>query len=171
MAYVNMTVDGQTKRTDSLNLVGADGESKTAILSAILEASDQQGGSTPSSGGVESGTYTPSNRQKSFTLPVTSQKSHLVMMPANFASINLTLGVAFATMICADENRTYGYYSNNAGSNTDGSSGSQPNNAETKNYIRVSYGATEITVYNPYANGNATDRLLQDGLVYNWFAW
>lgn len=46
MAYVNMTVDGQTKRTDKIIGKDASGNTKEMVLSAVVESSDQQGGAS-----------------------------------------------------------------------------------------------------------------------------
>ena len=43
MSYVNMTVDDITKKTTAITFKGADGSTKTATLSAVVEASDQTG--------------------------------------------------------------------------------------------------------------------------------
>lgn len=46
MAYVNMTVDGQTKQTSILNFKDVNDNLKTASLSAVVEDSDKTSGGT-----------------------------------------------------------------------------------------------------------------------------
>lgn len=171
MAYVNMTVDGQTKQTSQLNLVGADGTTKTALLQAVLEASDT-GSSTPSSGGVESGTFTPSERVAEYSFPVSSKKSHFMLKAKTPSSIPTNTGAAFVWALVADEVTSCFCKSNNAGSAVETASGYATSTRYDTLFATFLDNEVRLT------NGNAktvgvsnTSKVLAVGVEYEWFAF
>lgn len=75
MAYVNMTVDGQTKKTSVLNFKDVNDNLKTATLSAVLEASDQQSGGMYEEVSLEYSTTDNANGAYSWNVDASSGKA------------------------------------------------------------------------------------------------
>lgn len=153
MAYVNMTVDGQTKRTDVVNLVASNGDSKTAILSAVLEAAD-----VPQGGGVETGVSVGNGTN---TMDLATDKSHILCIPNGAISSVLT-GTRAIVFFFIDKDKDVVY---GAGSNAAGTAAGTPGNWQytASNAIaRVEDGKAVSKVDNG---------IFTDGKEYAWFAW
>lgn len=154
MAYVNMTLDGQTKRTDSIKLVGADGVSKDAILTAVLEASD---GAT---GGVSTGQFVGDGTTR---ISVKADSSNLIVRVKGDLSTALVSGTRTMGLITIDKINSV---ITSIASNGNGTSMSSVYTNGTAGPFTISADGT-ITINN-MINGGGT---FTSGITYEWFKW
>lgn len=158
MAYVNMTLDGQTKRTDSIKLVGADGVSKNAILSAVLEASDVGSG-----GGVTSGTFVGDDTSN---ISVKADSSNLIVRVKGELSSALVAGKRTIAFFIIDKANSI---TTSIGSNGNGTSASA-----IASYA-INYSSSPVKIaedgsltINSSVNGGG---VFTNGITYEWIKW
>lgn len=158
MAYVNMTLDGQTKRTDSIKLVGADGVSKNAILSAVLEASD-----VGSSGGVASGTFVGDGTS---SISVKADSSNLIVrVKGEFPSV-LVAGKRTIALFIIDKDNSI---TTAIGSNGNGTAAS----AVSSTVINSQASPIKIAEDGSLTIDSASNGcgVFTNGITYEWIKW
>lgn len=166
MAYVNMTVDGQTKKTTQLNLKDTSGNTKTAILEAILEASD-----VGSSGGsMASGTFTPT-KEENINIDTGVDYKYLLIYKG---TLNLGYGYRlFANCLFANFEKNIVF---NIGTNSGGSTfaGSANNISETNGKPSFVMNAAIASGYKDGTSFVITPNVTNGYWAteeYQWFAW